>query len=346
MNRSSIARRYLPLAAVIAVQALIVALVPSKAPQQGLQAAGATGTTPGNGYTPGETTDTSLPGETTVLENGTAVTVTGGTTTGGGTGSSRARTGGGGGGGGGAAAGDTSHCVAGRQFDPAKFPYAPPCVPKFAGDNGGATYQGVTKDSIKVVHYRANLGAAVDALLTAQGANPSAEQVQAMLDAVTKLINENYELYGRKYQVKVINGQCNSVPPDYPCLRGEFRRIIQQEKPFAIVWNTSLASPAFDEMSKLGVVNLGGWGFRDSFNQAHTSAASTEPATRRVAGASATRSTRRTAPTTGTCRWAAASSWPTWASGTASAWRVGRPSTPGRIPTPPRTCATSPGSWV
>jgi hypothetical protein len=167
------------------------------------------------------------------------------------------------------AAGDTSHCVGGRQFDPAKFAYAPPCVPKFAGDNGGATYQGVTKDTIKVIQYRANLGAAVDALLTAQGANPTTEQMQAMLTAVTKFINENYELYGRKYQVKLVNGQCNSVPPDYPCLRGEFRRIIQEEKPFAIIWVTSLASPAFDEMSKLGVVNLGGWGFRDSFNQAH-----------------------------------------------------------------------------
>jgi hypothetical protein len=65
MNRSSIARRYLPLAAVIAVQALIIALVPSKAPQQGVQAAGATGTTPGAVAPGGGTTDTSLPGETT-----------------------------------------------------------------------------------------------------------------------------------------------------------------------------------------------------------------------------------------------------------------------------------------
>ena len=29
--------------------------------------------------------------------------------------------------------------------------YAPPCVPAFSGDNGGATYQGVTDDTIKVV---------------------------------------------------------------------------------------------------------------------------------------------------------------------------------------------------
>ena len=32
-------------------------------------------------------------------------------------------------------------------------PLSPPCVPFFEGDNGGNTYQGVTKDEIKIVFY-------------------------------------------------------------------------------------------------------------------------------------------------------------------------------------------------
>src|SRR5207237_1208169 len=61
---------------------------------------------------------------------------------------------GGAGGGGGAPAGDTSHCKDGRQFDTAVDWYAPPCVPKFSGDNGGATYQGVSGDTITILQYR------------------------------------------------------------------------------------------------------------------------------------------------------------------------------------------------
>ena len=41
-------------------------------------------------------------------------------------------------------------CVSGKQTED---PLSPPCSPFFAGDNGGATYQGVTKDEIRVIFY-------------------------------------------------------------------------------------------------------------------------------------------------------------------------------------------------
>src|SRR5205823_3010492 len=51
--------------------------------------------------------------------------------------------------------GDTSHCRNGKQFALAGFVAAPPCQPTFSGgDNGGATYPGVTKSQITVVYYR------------------------------------------------------------------------------------------------------------------------------------------------------------------------------------------------
>lgn len=41
-------------------------------------------------------------------------------------------------------------CVGGHQTED---PLSPPCVPFFEGDNGGATAQGVTKDSIRIIFY-------------------------------------------------------------------------------------------------------------------------------------------------------------------------------------------------
>jgi hypothetical protein len=284
MSHSSVVRRYIPLALVVAVQLFIIAAVPSKAPRQ-VEAAGvgSVALAPGVGETPVLDTEGNQVG--TVDTDGT-VTSTGdggATATPGGTGSAPAGGGtapaggtdaGGGGasaasGGGAQAAGDTGHCAGDRQFDPAAWPYPPPCQPKFTGDNGGDTYRGVTKDKIKVVVYDSNLGAAVEAILTAQGSNPSTEQLQQMASAAAKFIGTKFELYGRQLEFKAIAGRCPSVPPDYPCLRNEMTQIVQQEQPFAVIWNTSLASPAFDQLSKLKVVNLGGWGFRDSFNIAH-----------------------------------------------------------------------------
>lgn len=61
-------------------------------------------------------------------------------------------------------------------------PQSPPCVPYFDGDNGGATYQGVTRDEIRVAVPRLSFGGATD------------EQVQLLVDH----FNRRYEFYGRK----------------------------------------------------------------------------------------------------------------------------------------------------
>ena len=269
MNRATLARRYGPLVAVVAVQLLIIAAVPSKAPvEQSLNAGAASGA---GGFIPGEEEGTFIDPITGQIITADGTTI--GTVAGGAAGSPGAAGGapgaGGGSGTGGPAvpAGSTAHCIDGRQFDPSFYYYAPICVPKFTGDNGGATYQGVTKDTIKVVIYIGNLGPAVDALLDAQGSNPDAADRQAFNAAAAKVISARYELYGRKLDIKEWEGQCAAVPPDYPCLRNEMRQLVQTEKPFAVLWRTSLASPAFDELSALKVLNLGGWHFREVFAQ-------------------------------------------------------------------------------
>ncbi|MCU1460796.1 MAG: hypothetical protein JWO37_871 [Acidimicrobiales bacterium] len=267
MNRTTLAKRYLPLAAVLAVQLFIIAVVPSTAPGQLVSAAtgrgaGAGGGSSVNGVDNGTTGDTT-PGAT--VDTGAGGSTGAGSTSGtaGGNGALPPGV---------TAKGDTSHCVGGRQFDPKVYGWAPACVPKFTGDNGGATYRGVTKDTIKVVYMRGNYGQAVNAILTAQGALPSHQQFDQFLGAAQKYINDHYELYGRKIVFKQYQISCGTGgqgPPDNSCLRNEMRTMVGQENPFAVLWNNPVSSETYDELSRLKVVNIGGFGFTNAFNQAH-----------------------------------------------------------------------------
>lgn len=258
MNKS-LARRFAPLAALLAVQLLIIAIAPSRSNPEGSTALGQTGNGP---LTPGEqplgTTDT------TGLTTGPGATTVGGAPAPGGTSS-------GGGGGAVTAAGDTKHCSGDRQFDPAIYPWAPPCTPKFTGDNGGATYRGVTKDTIKIVVMAGNYGAAVEAALQAAGGS-TPEQAQENVAAEQAFINKYFELYGRKVEMKYRKFRCGTGgegPPDDQCLRNEARQIVAEENPFAVIWDNSVSSATYDEFSNLKVLNFGGYAFRDSFNQSN-----------------------------------------------------------------------------
>jgi hypothetical protein len=126
----------------------------------------------------------------------------------------------------------------------------------------------VTSDTIKIVRYSGKPNEAVDAIARAQGAYFTAEQTQAFAVGAAKFINQNYELYGRRVQIKVVKGDCSTVPPAYDCLRSEVKEINARDKPYFLVWNTPLASPFFDEASALRLPNAGGWNFRDSFANA------------------------------------------------------------------------------
>jgi hypothetical protein len=277
MNRS-LARRFTPLFAVIVIQLMIVALAPSKSPQDvsagfgdgnvsagdgsgGEFAGGGDGTTAGGADGAG-----GLPGSDTGAGGSDGAAGPGGGAAGGGAG------GGGGGGGETTASGDTSHCVQGRQFDPAIYPWAPPCVAKFTGDNGGKTSPtGVDEKSIKVVVMSGNYGAAVDAALQAAG-SPTFEQFTRAQEAIEKFLNKHFELYGRKIDLKARKFRCGTGgegAPDDQCLRNEARQIVAEEKPFAVIWDNSVSSATYDEFSNLKVVNIGGYAFRESFNKAN-----------------------------------------------------------------------------
>jgi hypothetical protein len=253
--RKSWLQLYAPFLVLALVQALLIVVAPSRGESgTGLQAGSAlqgggvdldgdgiadSGTDLGGALTDAGLTDGS--GATGGTDGGTTGGSTGGTATGGGAGP--------------AAAGDTSHCKDGKQVGGLRV--APPCKPKFSGNNGGATYQGVTDKEIKIVFFSSEPNEQVDAILQTQGL---AVEEEDFMDAVTqyvKFINEHYELYGRKIVIKRIVGDCPTTPPDYDACTAAAQAVVR-EKPFAVIWATSLYATVYDVWARAGIVSLGG----------------------------------------------------------------------------------------
>jgi len=285
MNRSTVARRYAPLVAVVAVQLLIVALVPSTAPKT----ANALGTGSAGGLGAGSGSSSGVGGSVggTASGGGGGLGAVGGSS-GGGTSSAGGLAGGvagGGGSGGGTGAtavgsappgvtsGDTTHCVGGREFDPAIAYWAPPCVPGTPGaafpNNGGGTYQGVTGDTITIIDNVPNYGAEVNAILQATGTLETVGDAQVLDAAWQKFINDHFVLYGRKVHIVTHGDECQDVPPDYNCLIPEMDRLIQTYHPYILYFSTPLCSACFQEIARLHTVGMGGQGFSDNLLNAN-----------------------------------------------------------------------------
>jgi hypothetical protein len=265
MNRTTLARRYAPLALALAVQLVIIVTAPSTAQK---------GTTIATGQSGGFATGGEAGTDAGAL-GGNGVAGPGGVAGGGvaaGTGAGGASARGGGALPPGVGSGDTSHCVNGREYDPALAYWAPPCVPGTPGasfpNNGGATGPGVTADSITIVDYVTNYGAEVNAILQAQGQLVTADDARPFDAAITNFINKRYVLYGRKVKIVTYQSPCQAVPPDKRCLTQDIDKVVGQYKPFGFFWNTTLCSECFAEVRRLNVVAFGGDGFSDAFADA------------------------------------------------------------------------------
>jgi len=266
---SSLARRYAPFLMLAAVQVLLVALVPSIGGPNGR----GTDVAAGDGYV--DTDGDGVP-DTPVDEAGVPLDASGNPITGGGTGGTggggtgTGRTGGGStgtGGGGGGTVADKSKCAKDglRQQDVTLN--SPPCVPRFTGNNGGSTYQGVTATEIKVLRYRPKANAQVDFLLRSQGLASSPEEEATAQDAFAKFFEKHYEFYGRKIKWIWVQGTCEISPPDLPCFRTEVKELNEKHRPFAVYYTQSTTQAEFfEEWSSHGVVNIGGWHFNSDFN--------------------------------------------------------------------------------
>src|SRR5206468_7543876 len=162
-----VARRYLPLLAGVVVLLLIVVLVPTATPRDDSQAGAVNGALgQQQGATGGTTGTTTAPGAVTA---GAAQGTVGGGTTGGAVGGAgitqvpagpvAPSTGG--------IARSGVHCGPGKK-QVAWSVYAPPCVAKYNGSNGGATTRGVTSSTI-TLSYRVTHSADDAAISAATG---------------------------------------------------------------------------------------------------------------------------------------------------------------------------------
>jgi hypothetical protein len=117
--------------------------------------------------------------------------------------------------------------------------YAPPCRAAFTGDNGGATYNGVTRTTIRIAHRY--FGASVVSP-TGQGLDATARGIR---DVFLKYFNTHYELYGRQ----VVVDDYQSPHGDYLSELGGKGRdaacedaiaLAQEHHDFAVIYSDSL----------------------------------------------------------------------------------------------------------
>jgi hypothetical protein len=119
---------------------------------------------------------------------------------------------------------------------------APPCQPKFSGNNGGSTAPGVTAKEIKVVFYQPQDDAATQAALTAAGAANTPDQVWQTYQEYTDYFNKFYEGYGRKIVLTRVQG--SGAASDPAAANADAQNVVGM-RPFA-VWGGNL--PSFYEV--------------------------------------------------------------------------------------------------
>jgi hypothetical protein len=246
--------RYRPFISVVVAIAALMVLLPGRDSGGGIDTQSTAAGTPyaesGN-VTAGNGADTSTPSTVAGGQAAKGQTPSGGGSTGGaGTASTPGGSSSGGGGGSASAQGMVDNCDpnTGRIMVPTRF--APICVPKFVGDNGGGTYRGVSKDKITVVFFFVAEDAATDAVLTAANANDSDEQIEAQVRDWITYYESHYQMYGRKVDVKFVHASGGAT--DAAAGRADAIKIADEIGAFA-VWNAS-NNTMVDELVARGVM--------------------------------------------------------------------------------------------
>jgi len=110
--------------------------------------------------------------------------------------------------------------------------YMPPCAEWAGGDNGGATFQGVSADKITVVRWVGNVDPATRAIL--QGAELSDEpaKVTQIMDALRVYSNQHYQTYGR--EVVFVDYPASGPSENDEAMKRDAINIAAK-KPFAVI---------------------------------------------------------------------------------------------------------------
>ncbi len=144
--------------------------------------------------------------------------------------------------------------------------YAAPCVPAWSGDNGGATFRGVTPETIRIVRRGFPESAnsqAVDAVVAqAGGADPAT--VRAVRDVFDAHFAQQYELYGRRIEWVDYESEFGDSTLETQgrgregaCLDAEV--VAEELQAFAVIGKSGAVSKPFAECAaQRGVVVLNG----------------------------------------------------------------------------------------
>lgn len=130
-------------------------------------------------------------------------------------------------------------------------------------DNGGATYQGVTAEEIKVVVYQAPEDDPVLAFITAPIAADDTNAQQAeTLQTYTDMFNAIYQTYGRKVVLEFMTGSGTST--DEVAARADAVKAMEEMEAFAVLGGPVLSNAWTEEVKARGGVCIGCPGLRDA----------------------------------------------------------------------------------
>lgn len=132
--------------------------------------------------------------------------------------------------------------------------HPPPCVPKFTGDNGGATSRGVTANTIRIGYYMAKPDPALDALARAAGAYDAPATIEQGVKDYVQIFENTYELYGRKIELVRIDG--TGTGSDEVAARADAKKAAD-ENLFAVVGGPAQAKSWSEELAANKVLCVG-----------------------------------------------------------------------------------------
>ena len=130
--------------------------------------------------------------------------------------------------------------------------FAAECYAPFTGDNGGASAEGVTGDTITIAVYQ---GVANDPIISYITDAIKVQDTNAQqADTMTNMVNyfeTYYETYGRKVKLEFVEG--TGIANDETAARADAVHIAEDIKPFMVWGGPALTSAFADELAARGV---------------------------------------------------------------------------------------------
>jgi hypothetical protein len=145
--------------------------------------------------------------------------------------------------------------------------FAPACVPKYSGNNGGATGQGVTADKVTIVVYTPPDNADILSRFTSQ--LDSKEATKETGERYAEMFQNLYQTYGRK--VELVQFDATGAPNDPVAAQADAVNVVEKYHPFASLGGPVLTPAYAEELARQKVLCMGcGVSLPDQFYQDHS----------------------------------------------------------------------------